>query len=177
MDKAAIRREILTRRQTMGQEDYRLQSALLLRRLAACELYRSCSSLYCYLSFGREVPTNPILEMALADGKRIAAPRVEDGQIRFYWLKAPGDARPGFRGIPEPPEGAAQANDLTAPVLVPGLAFDHKGHRIGYGGGYYDRFLAREPEHPTIALCFDYQIFPGLPTESYDIPVDLVMTP
>ena len=67
------------------------------------------------------------------------------------------------------------ADDPHALVLMPGLAFDPQGHRIGYGGGFYDKFLAREPEHPTVALCYDFQVLPRLETEEYDIPVDTVL--
>jgi 5-formyltetrahydrofolate cyclo-ligase len=67
------------------------------------------------------------------------------------------------------------ASDPTALVLMPGLAFDPQGHRIGYGGGFYDRFLSQEPEHPTLALCYDFQVFDHLDTEQFDIPVDCVL--
>ena len=58
---------------------------------------------------------------------------------------------------------------------MPGLAFDREGHRIGYGGGFYDRFLTTEPNHPTVALCYDFQLLESLPTEEFDIPVDTVI--
>ncbi len=67
------------------------------------------------------------------------------------------------------------ADDKTALVLMPGLAFDPAGHRIGYGGGFYDKFLAAEPEHPTLALCYAFQMRPQLETEEFDIPVDCVL--
>ena len=77
-------------------------------------------------------------------------------------------------GAPEPIDDAPLALDKSALVLVPGLAFDSRGYRIGYGGGYYDRFLALEPEHPTIGLCYDFQIFPELESDEHDIPVNFV---
>jgi 5-formyltetrahydrofolate cyclo-ligase len=81
----------------------------------------------------------------------------------------------GYAGIPEPVEDGPVADDETALVLMPGLAFDPEGHRIGYGGGFYDRFLAKEPEHPTLALCYAFQMLPKLETEEFDIPVDCVL--
>ena len=81
---------------------------------------------------------------------------------------------PSAFGAPEPVEDGPVARDETALVLVPGIAFDCRGHRLGYGGGYYDRFLAREPEHPTIALCYDFQLLPNLEAEPHDIPVQTV---
>jgi 5-formyltetrahydrofolate cyclo-ligase len=67
------------------------------------------------------------------------------------------------------------ADDETALVLMPGLAFDPQGHRVGYGGGFYDKFLAKEPGHPTVALCYEFQVFDALEVDDYDIPVDLVI--
>ena len=81
----------------------------------------------------------------------------------------------GYAGIPEPVADEPVADDPHALVLMPGLAFDPEGHRIGYGGGFYDKFLAAEPEHPTLALCYDFQMLPKLETEEFDIPVDCVL--
>ena len=67
------------------------------------------------------------------------------------------------------------ADDPTALVLMPGLAFDPQGHRCGYGGGFYDKFLSAEPSHPTLALCYEFQMLPYLETEAHDIPVDYVL--
>ena len=81
----------------------------------------------------------------------------------------------GYSGIPEPILDEPVADDETALVLMPGLAFDPQGHRIGYGGGFYDKFLASEPNHPTLALCYDFQMLPYLETEEFDMPVDSVL--
>ena len=67
------------------------------------------------------------------------------------------------------------ADDKTALVLMPGMAFTKDGKRMGYGGGFYDKFLAAEPDHPTVALCYDFQMVEDLPNEDYDIPVDCVL--
>jgi 5-formyltetrahydrofolate cyclo-ligase len=81
----------------------------------------------------------------------------------------------GYAGIPEPVADGPVATDTHALVLMPGLAFDPEGHRIGYGGGFYDKFLQREPEHPTLALCYEFQMLQHLETEAHDIPVDCVL--
>ena len=78
-------------------------------------------------------------------------------------------------GAPEPVDDGPLAADETALVILPGLVFDRKGYRIGYGGGYYDRFLFREPNHPTISLCYDFQIVDRLHPDPHDIPVDIVL--
>ena len=71
---------------------------------------------------------------------------------------------------------ALSCKDTFALVLMPGLAFDREGHRIGYGGGFYDRFLEQEPNHPTVALCYGFQMYDHLDTDPHDIPVDLVIS-
>ena len=78
-------------------------------------------------------------------------------------------------GVPEPIADEPVGDDETALVLMPGLAFDAAGHRLGYGKGYYDKFLAREPHHPTVALCFDFQMLDSIEHDPHDVPVDLVL--
>jgi 5-formyltetrahydrofolate cyclo-ligase len=81
----------------------------------------------------------------------------------------------GYANIPEPIADGPVAEDKTALVLMPGMAFTKNGDRMGYGGGFYDKFLAAEPDHPTLALCYAFQMVESLPTEEYDIPVDCVL--
>ncbi len=116
-----------------------------------------------------------MLSRALADGKRVAVPKVYGDEMKFILLSDLSQVAKGYAGIPEPIADGPVAADPTALVLMPGLAFDPEGHRLGYGGGFYDKFLAAEPDHPTLALCYDFQMLPHLDTESYDIPVDRVL--
>ena len=116
-----------------------------------------------------------MLERALREGKRVAVPKVHGEEMRSIWLTDLTRVAKGYSGIPEPIADGPAADDPRALVLMPGLAFDRQGHRIGYGGGFYDKFLARGPEHPTIALCYDFQLLPELETEEFDIPVDTVL--
>ena len=95
--------------------------------------------------------------------------------MKFIYLEDLSKVEKNQMGIPEPVADGPVAEDPTALVLMPGLAFTEKGDRMGYGGGFYDRFLAEEPNHPTLALCYDFQMVDRLPTEEYDIPVDTVL--
>jgi 5-formyltetrahydrofolate cyclo-ligase len=95
--------------------------------------------------------------------------------MRFIYLEDLEAVEKGYAGIPEPIADEPVACDEMALVLMPGLAFDKEGHRIGYGGGFYDKFLNCEPSHPTVALCYDFQMFEELKTEEFDVPVDLVL--
>jgi 5-formyltetrahydrofolate cyclo-ligase len=142
---------------------------------AASEAYRQAKSIYGYLPYNQEVRTVPMLEQALRDGKRVAVPKCYGDEMRFIWMEDLSNVEKGYAGIPEPVEDGPVADDETALVLMPGLAFDPEGHRIGYGGGFYDRFLAKEPDHPTLALCYAFQMLPKLETEEFDIPVDCVL--
>ena len=92
--------------------------------------------------------TIPILEQALRDGKQVAVPKVYGDTMHFLLLEDLTQVAKGYAGIPEPIADGPVAQDPAALVLMPGLAFDPQGHRIGYGGGFYDKFLAQEPEHP-----------------------------
>ncbi len=117
----------------------------------------------------------PMLEQALRDGKRVAVPKVYGDDMKFIYMTDLTQVSKGYAGIPEPVADEPVADDPHALVLMPGMAFTKDGCRMGYGGGFYDKFLAREPQHPTLALCYDFQIVDTIPTEDYDIPVDCVL--
>lgn len=175
MEKSVLRRQIAAQKKALTPAQIEAASARLTELLFAHPLYREARALYAYLSYNQEVRTMPIILRALADGKRVAVPKVYGEEMRFLWLDDPAQIASGYCGIPEPVHDEPVADDPTALVLMPGLAFDPEGHRLGYGGGFYDRFLNAEP-HPTIALCYDFQMFPALQTEAFDVPVDAVLS-
>lgn len=175
MDKASIRRQIREKKRAMTQEEILLRSEKLGQLLAQSQVYQSAKTIYGYLPYNQEVRTVPMLERALQEGKRVAVPKVYGDTMRFIYLEDMSCVETGYAGIPEPVADAPVAEDKTALVLMPGLAFTKEGDRMGYGGGFYDRFLAEEPNHPTVALCYEFQILESLPTEEYDIPVDCVL--
>jgi len=175
MDKTALRKQIREKKRAMTPQQIEKASRDLGRQFAASSLYREAKTIYGYLPYNQEVRTVPMLEQALRDGKRVAVPKVYGDKMKFIYLDDLSKVEKGYSGIPEPILDGPVADDETALVLMPGLAFDPQGHRIGYGGGFYDKFLSREPGHPTVALCYDFQVFPQLDTEEFDIPVDLVL--
>ena len=150
-------------------------SAELAEKLFAHPAYQRAEALYGYLSYNQEVRTAAILERAQHDGKRVAVPKVYGDTMKFLWLDALGAVAPGAYGIPEPVADGPVAEDPAALVLMPGLAFDREGHRMGYGGGFYDKYLSAYPGHPTLALCYGFQMVPHLETEAHDLPVDDVI--
>ncbi|MBO5952982.1 MAG: 5-formyltetrahydrofolate cyclo-ligase [Oscillospiraceae bacterium] len=175
MDKKELRRQIRQRKRAMTEEQIVQKSRRLGELFAASQLYRQAKTVYGYLPYNQEVRTVPMLEQAILDGKRVAVPKVYGEQMRFIYITDISQVEKGYAGILEPVADEPVADDPHALVLMPGLAFDTQGHRIGYGGGFYDKFLEQEPDHPTLALCYDFQILPQLETEAHDIPVDCVL--
>ena len=175
MDKKLLRKKMREQKKALTPEQIEQASKRLTALFLQHPLYRQAKAVYGYLSYNQEVRTDALLRCAQRDGKRVAVPKVEADRMVVYWLDDLEQVQAGYRGIPEPYGTEPLADDPTALVLTPGLAFDPQGHRMGYGGGFYDRFLAAEP-HPTIALCYDFQLLPCLETEQYDMPVDVVLS-
>lgn len=175
MNKKALRASIREKKRAMTEEQILKASACLMEQFVASQAYKDAKTIYGYLPYNQEVRTVPMLEQALKDGKRVAVPKVYGDEMKFIYMTDLSLTEKGYAGIPEPVADAPVADDPTALVLMPGLAFDSQGHRIGYGGGFYDKFLAQEPNHPTLALCYDFQMLPKVETEAFDIPVDCVL--
>ena len=175
MNKQELRAAIKAQKRAMTPERIESASKCLKEQFLATDAYRNAKTIYGYLPYNQEVRTLPILEQALRDGKRVAVPKVYGDTMHFLYLTDLSAIAPGAYGIPEPIADEPIARDPQALVLMPGLAFDKAGNRMGYGGGFYDKFLASEPEHPTVALCYSFQMVEHIPSESYDIPVDLVL--
>lgn len=175
MNKQELRRAIRERKRAMTEEEIVERSNALAEKFYNSPAYQAASTIYGYLPYNQEVRTVPMLQRALDEGKRVAVPKVYGEEMRFIYLEDLTQVSKGYAGIPEPIADAPVAEDQRALVLMPGLAFDPQGHRIGYGGGFYDRFLAQEPHHPTLALCYEFQVQAHLDTEEFDIPVDTVL--
>lgn len=167
----------------MGEAEREKQSALIGEKLQSLAEYQRAESLLVYVSYGAEVSTHELIRRALAENRRVYCPRVEGEDMAFYRIFSFADLKPGFRGILEP-EGRTERferddcirHDRTV-ILVPGTVFDLAGHRIGYGGGYYDRYLAAFSEHNRpfcIGLCFACQLAKITPCE-HDRDMDLVV--
>ena len=175
MDKKELRRAIREKKRAMTEAEINSRSARLAELFLASDAYRNAKTIYGYLPYNQEVRTVPMLEQALKDGKKVAVPKCYDDEMRFIYMDDLTKVEKGYANIPEPIADGPIADDPTALVLMPGLAFDPQGHRCGYGGGFYDKFLASEPNHPTLALCYDFQVLPHLDTEEFDVPVDCVL--
>ena len=175
MDKKELRRQIRELKRAMTNEQIDAASARLGELFLNCPQYKQAKTIYGYLPYNQEVRTVPMLEQAMKEGKRVAVPKCYGDEMRFIYMDDLSKVEKGYANIPEPIADDPVADDKTALVLMPGMAFTKDGKRMGYGGGFYDKFLASEPDHPTVALCYDFQMVEDLPTEDYDIPVDCVL--
>lgn len=177
LEKAALRRELLARRDALpGRAE---KSRAIQSRLLALPEYQRARRVLLYLSKGSEVDTWPLLDCALAQGKEVYAPRCLErpGEMAFYRVSSREDLQAGAFGLLEPIPGRCPPlergqGDLC---LVPGLAFDREGYRLGYGKGYYDCFLAAQPVR-TVGLCFEALAFERLPRDGFDRPVGRLVT-
>ena len=142
------------------------------------DMYKVADTVFAYWSVEDEADTRRIINRALSDNKRVALPKCIDknGNMKFYYIASADDLSIGMYGIMEPcGEDEATAYGNCAICLVPGLSFDRYGYRLGYGKGYYDRFL-KEFGGISIGLCYNACLSELLPKDEYDIKVDYIIT-
>lgn len=156
MEKERARALAREGRRRLTEEEGREKSRLAVRRLLP--LLEGEQTVFCYASLPRETGTEELLAALWARGVQVGLPRVQGQEMAFYLVTSFEDLEPGAMGIREPRSHCRELSCPTAPVITPGLAFDRTGGRAGYGGGYYDRFFAQEPDHPAIGYCFDRQV-------------------
>lgn len=174
-DKVEIRRDVLKMRRAMNPEEIGRISRAILMRLTECEEWKSAGTVLTYASLPDEVSTFGIIELALSEGRTVAVPKVEGRTMSFHRISSPGDLAPGFRGIPEPlEEHPVEVSEGL--MIVPGAAFSVSCDRIGYGGGYYDRYISLHPSLIRAGLAPDAFIFEALPVEEHDVPMDMLIT-
>ena len=149
--------------------------------LSALAPYRSAEAVLWYVSMPSELSTSAAIEAALAEGKRVAVPWCDGDDLGLWRLESVSELEPGTWGIPEPPPARrGEPERLVAPgsidlVVVPGLAFDRRGRRLGHGKGYYDRLLVRSSA-VRVGLCYDAQVFANVPAGPRDALMDWLVT-
>lgn len=140
--------------------------------------YQNTERIFTFVSMGSEVETEEIIRQAWQDGKAVAVPKTEKHrEMHFYEIRSLAELSEGRFGVREPKGGAVCVPKEGDLLLVPGLLFDGKKNRLGYGGGYYDTYFAKHKEGKRIGLAFAAQRFAEeLPTEEMDVPFDAVIT-
>lgn len=176
--KKQIRTEILKRRSALSKDKVADKSRAICRKIVSCEQFVQAESILLYLDFNHEVETGLIWEKAQKMGKHVAAPRLIGSQMVFARIQSEKDLIPGKWGIPEPKKNCPviREHDSRTVVIMPGVAFDCSRNRIGYGGGYYDRYFARYDSVYKIAAAYDLQIVEQVPAEPFDLKPDCIVT-
>ena len=180
--KRRIRRSILAVRRGLSEGERLARSHRVWERVAPLACYQRAQVVLAYLAFDGEVLTDGLIRQATASGKQIVLPMVQaDRQVMALYAidDLERDVAPGYRGIlePRPHNTRVVAPDQLDLAFVPGVAFDLRGGRLGFGVGFYDRLLSRLPQDiPTLGLAFDFQIIPRLPLQPHDILLEAIVT-
>jgi len=186
MDKRKLRRQMLDKRDSLTKSDRERRSRLIRERLWQWEAFRRADIILSYASFRSEVDTEKINQRILEEGRQLFLPKTfpERHEMVFYRIRGREDLVRGYQGIPEPVTGeifagaAREQQTGSVVMLMPGVAFDAGGNRLGYGGGYYDRYLTDYGENldDTCMLAFDIQFTERIEVEKCDIRPDRILT-
>lgn len=191
--KKEIRRTALKRRQKLPENVRRKYSHMITERVLRHPFFQCADIVLCYVAFREEVDTEELMHHIWKSGKTLAVPKVHgENHMKFYEICSMDELKPGYQGILEPdtdksqrlpiinisqkPADTAYGKENTPVMILPGSAFDRSGNRIGYGGGFYDAYLQRNPYFYKIGLAFSVQCVERIPAEIYDVGVDVVLT-
>lgn len=179
MPKRTLRQQMLARRRKLSAEAWHEGSGLAQQNVLNLEEYGRAECIALYSPVQREIDTARLLQAACSDGKRALYPAVCGREMVLRQVQHPEQLSRGCFGILEPcGNGRDHLADEPDLIIVPGVAFDHGGHRIGYGQGFYDRFLRHPGLRSTlVGLCHDFQLVDGeLPAEPHDVRMDIIVT-
>lgn len=178
--KTALRKELTAVRRRLAAEGNQTRDAQILSNLVALDAYQCAEVLLCYHATAFEVGTVDLIRSALSDKKTVALPCCDPSThtMSFYSFSDLSELVPSHYGICEPPQTPERlVTELSRAIcIVPALSIDHAGNRLGYGGGYYDRFLAHNPSLMTIGLCYSECCRESIPAQIHDIPLRMVIT-
>lgn len=177
MPKRSLRASMLQQRRQLTEVEVHHRSFAVQRQLVALPLYRQARTVALYSPVHNEVSTVQLLRDALAAHRSLVLPRVDGAELVFRRIHALDDLAPGSFGILEPgPETEPVALEELELIVLPGVAFDRRGHRLGYGKGYFDRALQAAGRGPQrVGLAYDFQLVEVLPTFEHDMQLDLLV--
>ncbi len=177
MDKKETRKFYKSLRDSIPENERISLSKSITDSIAESELYAFADKLLVFIPIGSEVNTLPLITRVFCDGKTVAIPVIDGKEMHFALINSLDELVPGEYDIPTAPEGAEYIEDFENSLcIVPCLSCDKSLNRIGYGGGFYDRFLASHKEIKTICVCFDKCLSESIPTEEFDIKMNLCIT-
>lgn len=175
--KEAVRDLMRQKRKKLSAENRKVKNDRIRERFLALEEIRSAERFFSFVSYGTEADTVQLIQCLLSAGKMVAVPRVSGREMDFYEIRHLEQLSPGYQGIPEPP-AVGKVTAESGVMLLPGLAFDRQRNRVGYGGGYYDRYLAQKAGENlvTVALAYDFQVVDKISVEDFDWKPDILVT-
>lgn len=179
VQKTHLRKTHLAARKALLPEEKQRLDRAVFTRFTALSQYKAAKTLLCYVSSATEVDTRAVLRHALQAGKIVAVPRCIPGtnEMEFHKITSQASLSPGAYGILEPPQDTPLCTALSdALCVVPALCFDKNGYRVGYGKGYYDRFLSRFSGE-TVGLIYEEDFVEAVPRDAFDRRVSLLVTP
>lgn len=173
--KNKLRIELMRLRREMPRKEKRILDREIFRKLVSLEEYRRANTVLTYVSTDFEVDTRALIEFALRNGKNVAVPKCEKLNMTFHLINSPDDLQPGSFGILEPRNYCPMITYFPESIcVVPALCYDEGGHRIGYGKGYYDRFLKRNP-CMSVGICYE-NFIRDFDVEPHDERVNVIIT-
>ncbi len=176
--KDPIRKQLFTLRNAMSKDERQEKSLRACQRLMDLPAFAKARAIHAFVPFRSEIDTRPVIKQAWKAAKKVALPKVVacDHTMRNIWTQSWDQLEAGYMGIPEPkaelPDAELSKLEL---IVVPGAAFDRFGGRMGYGGGFYDRFMLQSPAL-RVGFCFDLQVIDAVPHCAHDLQVDLLVT-
>lgn len=177
MKKQFIREQVLSERESLTPSELKENSRIVFEHFTQSSFYLECPSIFAYISFRNEISTRAIIDHALKKSKSVGVPSIQaDGKLLPLVFLNWESLIPDKYYIPAPSEKKAFDFSEKTIILVPGIVFDHHGNRIGFGKGYYDRFLQNHPKALKVALAHNFQVKGSIPAEKHDIPVDIIIT-
>lgn len=174
--KKEIRSKTLKKRREMSLEEVDRLSDLIYEKIIHLPKYKLATDICAYISVNNEVKLDKIIEKALNDGKKVWLPRVIENDMIFYSYTRETELIKGNFNIPEPNSTEILNPDNKTLILMPGAVFSRNMDRIGYGGGYYDRYLCKFPMCYKVGVCYDFQILEDIPSEEFDIKPDIIIS-
>ncbi len=174
--KKDIRKCVLAKRNCISNQEWEEKSRLICEKVVTHPFFLDSNVIYCYVDYRNEVCTRGIIETAWKQGKKVAVPKVNSDEMEFHYIQSFEDLKEGYRGIHEPKKQHLTDDAQNVLVIMPGAAFDIACNRIGYGKGYYDKYLHAHPNYKTLALAFELQMVENIPAEEYDICPNLIIT-
>ncbi len=177
--KAELREQLLNRREAIPQKEYQRTSSAIVRRLQELPEYVEAETIHCYVSMNsrREVDTRGLIKEMLSQDKSVAVPvtNFDDGTLTHIHLTSFELLEKNKWGVLEPASGDQFAAEEMELVIVPMVGGDRQGNRLGYGKGFYDRFLSNV-SCPKIGLLFERNVVEEIPVDKHDIPLDKIIT-